>query len=85
MRKILFLLWAMFTLGNAVNVIASDLRLYPVEKGRIIVDNKCEANAQLNCAHFGLNSNSLQLIPAYSSQSSDFAQTLVGMGLSELE
>jgi len=72
MCKILFLLWAMFTLGNAVNVIASDLRVYPVEKGRIIVDQKCEANAQLKCAHFVLNSNSLQLIPAYSSQSSRF-------------
>jgi len=32
-----------------------------------------------------LNSTSLQLIPAYSSQSSDFAQTLAGVGLSELE
>jgi hypothetical protein len=31
---------------------------------------------QANCAHFVLNSTSLQLIPAYSSQSSDFAQTL---------
>jgi hypothetical protein len=32
-----------------------------------------------------LNSTSLQLIPAYSSQSSDFAQLLAGVGLSESE
>jgi hypothetical protein len=36
-----------------------------------------------NCAHFVLNSTSLQLIPAYSTQSSGFAQTLAGVGLSE--
>ena len=38
-----------------------------------------------DCAHFVLNSTSLQLIPAYSSQSSGFAQTLAAVGLSELE
>ena len=38
-----------------------------------------------DCAHFVLNSNSLQLIPAYSSQSSGFEQTLAGVGLSEPE
>jgi hypothetical protein len=37
------------------------------------------------CAYFVLNSTSLQLIAAYSSQSSDFAQTVVGMALSESE
>jgi hypothetical protein len=37
------------------------------------------------CDHFVLNSTSLQLIPAYSSQSSCFGQTLAGVGLSELE
>ena len=36
-----------------------------------------------NCGHFVLNSNSLQLIPAYSSQSSSLAQTLAAVGLSE--
>ena len=38
-----------------------------------------------DCAHFVLNSNSLQLIPAYSSQSSSLAQTLAAVGLSESE
>ena len=38
-----------------------------------------------NCAHFVLNSTSLQLIPAYSSQSSDFIETLARVGLSESE
>jgi len=38
-----------------------------------------------SCAHFVLNSTSLQLIPAYSSQSSSLAQTLAGIGLSESE
>lgn len=38
-----------------------------------------------NCAHFVLNSTSLQLIPAYSSQSSCFVQSLAGVGLSESE
>ena len=37
------------------------------------------------CAHFVLNSTSLQPIPAYSSQSSSFEETLVGIGLSESE
>ena len=37
------------------------------------------------CAHFVLNSTSLQLIPAYSSQSSSLAQTLAAVGLSESE
>jgi hypothetical protein len=37
------------------------------------------------CAQIVLNSTSLQLIPAYSSQSSEFSQTLVGVGLSEAE
>ena len=37
------------------------------------------------CAHFVLNSTSLQPIPAYASQSSGFAQTLVGVGYSEPE
>jgi len=32
-----------------------------------------------------LNATSLQLIPAYSSQSSDFAPTLAGVSLSEPE
>lgn len=32
-----------------------------------------------------LNSTSLHIIPAYSSQSSDFAQTLAGIGLSEFD
>ncbi len=36
-----------------------------------------------NCAHVVLNFTSLQLIPAYSSQSSGFAQTLAEVGLSE--
>ena len=39
----------------------------------------------IDCAHFVLNSTSLQLIPAYSSQSSGFAQTLAAVGLSESE
>src|SRR5262249_28870531 len=39
----------------------------------------------LDCAHFVLNSNSLQLIPAYSSQSSRLAQILAAVGLSESE
>jgi len=38
-----------------------------------------------NCAHFVLNSTSLQLIPAYSSQSSLFALLLAKLGLSEPE
>jgi transposase InsO family protein len=38
-----------------------------------------------HCAHFVLNSTSLQLIPAYSSQSSSLAQTLAAVGLSESE
>jgi len=38
-----------------------------------------------NCAHFVLKPTSLQLIPAHSSQSSGFAQTLAGVGLSESE
>ena len=38
-----------------------------------------------DCAHFVLNPTSLQLIPAYSSQSSWFGQTLAGVGLSRLE
>ena len=37
------------------------------------------------CARFVLSSTSLELIPAYSSQSSDFSQTFAGIGLSELE
>jgi hypothetical protein len=37
------------------------------------------------CAHFVLNSNSLQLIPAYSSQSLSLAQTFAAVGLSESE
>ncbi len=37
------------------------------------------------CAQIVLNSTSLQLIPAYSSQSSDFSQTLAGIGLSGSE
>ena len=43
------------------------------------------AFSPLNCAHFVLNSTSLQLIPAYSSQSSSLAQTLAAVGLSESE
>ena len=39
----------------------------------------------LNCAHFVLNSTSLHLIPAYSSQRSSFEETLAGVGLSEPE
>jgi hypothetical protein len=35
----------------------------------------------LNCAHFVLNSTSLQLIPAYSSQRSSFEETLAGAGI----
>jgi hypothetical protein len=38
-----------------------------------------------DCAHFVLNATSLQLIPAYSSQNTGFAQTLAGVGLSESE
>jgi hypothetical protein len=37
------------------------------------------------CAHVVRNATSRQLIPAYSSQSSGFAQTLAGMGLNEPE
>ena len=39
----------------------------------------------MSCAHIVLKPTSLHLIPAYSSQSSDFSQTLAGVGLSELE
>ena len=38
-----------------------------------------------DCAPFVLNSTSLQLIPAYSSQSSSFEETLAGVGLCEFE
>jgi len=38
-----------------------------------------------DCAHFVLNSTSLQPIPAYSSQSSDLAETLARIGLNESE
>ena len=38
-----------------------------------------------NCAHFVLNATSLQLIPAYCSPNSGFAQSLAGVGLSEPE
>jgi hypothetical protein len=44
-----------------------------------------EGVSALNCAHLVLNSTSLQLIPAYSSQSSSFEETLAGVGLSEPE
>ena len=44
-----------------------------------------EWGGHYRCAHFVLNSTSLQLIPAYSSQSSCFAQLLAGVGLSESE
>jgi hypothetical protein len=42
---------------------------------------ECEASClgEADCAHFVLNSTSLQLIPAYSSQSSNFPQTLAGV------
>jgi hypothetical protein len=40
---------------------------------------------QANCAHFVLNSTSLQLIPAYSSQSWLFPSLLARLGLNEPE
>jgi len=57
----------------------SSFYLYPFE----IVST--EGFTSTDCAHFVFNSISLQLIPAYSSQSSSFAQTLAGVGLSESE
>ena len=44
-----------------------------------------EAARAARCAQILLNSISLHPIPAYSSQSSDFAPILAGVGLSELE
>jgi len=39
----------------------------------------------LRCAQIVLNATSFQPIQAYSSQSSDFSETLAGVGLNEAE
>ena len=47
--------------------------------------NATDQVKSITTVHIVLNSNSLELIPAYSSQSSYFMQTLAGVGLSRLE
>ena len=52
---------------------------------RIRLLPRCVSLGETDCAHFVLNTTSLHLIPAYSSQSSGSAQTLAAVGLSESE
>ena len=46
MHRYILISWATFMVWNSI-LFASDLRLYPVQEGQIIVDQKCSGNLQV--------------------------------------